>query len=58
MVNGFFFLIAEVLVSVTALAYGMFLVMCYSSLSDGLKIFWRLVVHPLYFEVNIQILIK
>jgi hypothetical protein len=51
-INGITFTVVEVLVSAVALAYGMFLVMVYSKLSDPLKMFWRLIVHPVYFEVG------
>eukprot|EP00026_Physarum_polycephalum_P006081 Phypoly_transcript_06122.p1 GENE.Phypoly_transcript_06122~~Phypoly_transcript_06122.p1 ORF type:complete len:512 (+),score=57.98 Phypoly_transcript_06122:231-1766(+) len=50
-ISGLYYLITEVLVSATALAYGMFFITIYSSMDDIGKIAWRLVLHPLYFEI-------
>eukprot|EP01133_Synstelium_polycarpum_P007467 gene7467-8736_t len=56
--NGLAFLGTEVLVSATALVYGMFLINVYSGFSNYLKVAWRLVVHPIYFEIFMMIPVR
>lgn len=57
-INGLYFFTTEVLVSATALVYGMFFVTLYSSLSDFYKVIWRLAVHPLYFELFMMLPVR
>ncbi|KYR02398.1 putative transmembrane protein [Tieghemostelium lacteum] len=56
--NGLAFLGTEVLVSATALVYGMFLIQLYSQFSNTAKIAWRLIVHPIYFEILMMIPVR
>ncbi|EGG23556.1 putative transmembrane protein [Cavenderia fasciculata] len=56
--NGFAFLGTELLVSACALAYGMFLIQLYSNFSNVSKIAWRLLVHPIYFEIFMMIPVR
>eukprot|EP01133_Synstelium_polycarpum_P012502 gene12502-14675_t len=56
--NGFSFLFVELLVSASALVYGMFFLMMYSNFSNIGRIAWRLVIHPIYFEVCMMIPVR
>ncbi|KAF2077512.1 hypothetical protein CYY_001211 [Polysphondylium violaceum] len=56
--NGFAFLGTEILVSATALMYGMFMIQLYIGFSNIAKIAWRLVIHPIYFEVLMMIPVR
>ncbi|EGC34432.1 hypothetical protein DICPUDRAFT_153330 [Dictyostelium purpureum] len=56
--NGFKFLTTEILVSATALVYGMFLIQLYTNFSNYAKMAWRLLVHPVYFECFMMIPVR
>ncbi|GAM20702.1 hypothetical protein SAMD00019534_038770 [Acytostelium subglobosum LB1] len=56
--NGLAFLGTEVLVSATALLYGMFFIQVYTNFSDMMKVTWRLLVHPVYFEIFMMIPVR
>eukprot|EP01132_Coremiostelium_polycephalum_P005677 gene5677-7065_t len=56
--NGLAFLGTELLVSATALAYGMFMIQLYSGFSEINKVVWRLIIHPIYFEILMMIPVR
>ncbi|EFA84867.1 putative transmembrane protein [Heterostelium album PN500] len=56
--NGLAFLGTETLVSATALLYGMFFIQIYANFSNYAKIAWRLIVHPIYFEIFMMIPVR
>ncbi|EFA84866.1 hypothetical protein PPL_01859 [Heterostelium album PN500] len=56
--NALAFLGTETLVSATALLYGMFFIQVYTNFSDYAKIVWRLVIHPIYFEIFMMIPVR
>ena len=56
--DGLRFTLIEALVTAVALIYGLLLMPVYAKLSASQRVLWRVIVHPLYFEVLIFVPVR
>lgn len=53
--NGLMFFFSGMFVTAVTMIYGMFILMYYGTMSNIVKVIWRLSLHPIYFEFLVMI---